>query len=102
NGRPAFLILDAVRDCEVDGLPLVPGSEILASRRRYRELWIPSVQCEFAAHLARTMARGTLDEKRSRRLSELYRPCPSGCALELQRLWRPRDRELLLRAAGSG
>ena len=63
---PSFLTLDLSADCELDGVPFYAGAEILATRRRYREFWIPAADLEFGCYLVRTIAKASLDDERRR------------------------------------
>jgi hypothetical protein len=51
SGSPCFVTLDFSVDCEVNGLTLQDGIEVLSSRRRNREFWIPAPDVEFGAYL---------------------------------------------------
>ena len=102
DGSACFLTLDLTVDCAVDGLPLRSGSDVLARRRRHREFWIPAAHHAFGCYLARTIAKGSLDDARAGRLTGLYAQDPAGCAREVARLWGTRSAELIVAAARSG
>lgn len=102
NGLPCFLTLDLSVDCEIDGLQLYAGAEILASRRRYDRFWIPAANLGFGCYLARSIAKGVLDEGRARRLSALYQQDAARCEQQLARFWGTRSAELIRSAARSG
>lgn len=97
-----FLTLDLGVDCELDGLPFRAGRELLESRRRYRGFWIPAANVEFGCYLARTIAKGRLDDERAHRLSKLYRQDAARCHDEATRLWGERGSALIVSAARSG
>ena len=102
DGSLCFLTLDMAADCELHGLPLYAGREILASRRRHQQFWIPAADVEFGCYLARTIAKGTLDDERTHRLSSLYRLDAALCAQQVARFWSGRNGELIRAAAESG
>jgi thymidylate kinase len=101
DSSPCFLTLDLSADCELDGVPFYAGTEVLASRRRYREFWIPAAHLEFGCYLVRTIAKACLDDERARKLSWLYRQDAACCQREVARFWRPRNVDLIVAAARS-
>ena len=102
DGSTCFLTLDVSVDCELDGLPFYSGAEVLASRRRYRQFWIPAADVAFGGYLARTIAKGRVDDERGRRLGRLYREDPAGCERQVSRFWGAPGAELILSAARTG
>ena len=102
NGSPCFLTLDMSVDYELNDLPFYVGTEILESRQRYRQFWIPAASIEFGCYLVRTIAKGRLDDERARRLSYLYQQDATRCAQQVARFWGVRNTELILLAAKSG
>jgi len=102
DGSPCFLTLDLSVDCELNDLPFYAGTQVLESRRRHRQFWIPAANLEFGCYLVRTIAKGCLDDERARRLSSLYRQDAAGCDLQVARFWGTRSAELILSAARSG
>jgi len=102
DSSPCFLTLDLSADCELDGVPFYAGTEVLASRRRYREFWIPAAHLEFGCYLVRTIAKARLDDERARKLSWLYRQDAARCQQEVARFWGARNTELIVAAAQSG
>lgn len=102
DGTHAFLALDFARDCAFDDLALYAGKEILATRRRFRQFWVPAPAIAFGAHLARSIAKGTLDDERARRLTDLYGQDPLGADEQLRRFWSSQERSVLAAAASSG
>jgi len=102
DGSLSFLKLHLNVDCEHDGLTFHPGSQVLASRRRYRQFWIPEAKIEFSGYLARTIAKGELGDERARRLCNLYQQDAVGCEQEAARFWDTHSRELIFSAARSG
>lgn len=102
DASPCFLTLDISTECGLDGLTFYAGQDVLASRRRYRHLWIPSAGVAFGCYLARSIAKGSLDEARTRRLSDLYRRGAAGCERQLARFWGPGSAAIILAAAQTG
>jgi len=101
DGPPCFLTLDLSADCDVDGVPFYAGTEVLTSRRRYREFWIPSAHLEFGCYLVRTIAKGCLDDERARKLSRLYQQDAARGQQEVARFWGVRSTGLIVAAAQS-
>src|SRR5262249_48064962 len=85
DGSRCFLTLDMTTDCEINGLLLCPGTELLDGRRRYRRFWIAPAAMEFACFIARSIAKGCLDETRTQRLQNLYMREPAGADAQLAR-----------------
>lgn len=101
DSSPCFLTLDLSADCELDGVPFHTGIELLASRQRYREFWVPAAHLEFGCYLVRTIAKASLDDERARRLSWLCRQDAARCRQEVARFWGPRNAELIVAAVQS-
>lgn len=102
DGSPCFLTLDFSHDCEVDGLLLKPGRDILASRRRLGEFWIPAADVAFGCYLTRSIAKGRLDDERIRKLARLCREDLKGCEAQIRRYWNGENAEMLVAAARIG
>jgi len=102
DGSRCFLTLDLSVDCAFDDMRFYAGTEVLASRRRHRQFWIPAAHVEFGCYLARTIAKGCLDDARGRRLSTLYWQDAAGCAPQVGRFWAPATAEVIISAAISG
>jgi thymidylate kinase len=101
QGSTEFLTLDLGVNCEVRGLPIKPGKEVLAARQRHGQCWIPTAKMEFACYLARNVAKGRFDDKREHRLSYLYKQDPAGCREQVLRSWGERSANIILSAARS-
>src|SRR5436305_4135411 len=101
DSSPCFLTLDLSADCELDGVPFYAGTEVLASRRRYRQFWIPAAHLDFGCYLVRTIAKACLDDERARKLSWLYRQDAARCQQEVARFWGSRNSQLIVAAAQS-
>lgn len=102
DGSPSFLTLDLCVDCGLDSLPFREGAELLASRRRYRDFWIPAAHLEFGCYVARTITKGALDEARTRRLTSLYHQDPARCDEQVAHFWANPSAEAIITAARSG
>ena len=102
DGSPSFLTLDLSVDCELSGLPFHAGSEVLESRRRYHQFWIPAANIEFGCYLVRTIAKECLDDERARKLSSLYQQDAARCEQQVVRFWGARSSERIFSAARSG
>jgi thymidylate kinase len=99
DGSPCFLTLDMSVDCELDGVQFYAGHEVLASRRRHRQFWIPAAHLEFGCYLARSVAKARIDGERSKKLSSLYQQDAAGCEHEVARFWGARSAKKIVLAA---
>jgi thymidylate kinase len=102
DGSPCFLQLDLRVNYEMGDLQFYTGSEVLQSRRRHNQFWVPATDVEFGCYLVRKIAKGTLDDEQGQRLSKLYEQDPAGCRQQIARYWSPRSTALLITAASSG
>jgi thymidylate kinase len=102
DGSHCFLTLDFAADCDLQGVRYFDGSEILATRRRHGIFWIPAPDLEFAAYLVRTISRGSLNDQRAGRLSNIYRQDPEGCANQIARFCIPEHKTIITAAAQFG
>jgi thymidylate kinase len=102
DGSPCFLHLDLCADYEVGDQLFYPGREVLASRRRHNQFWVPAPNLEFGCYLVRKILKGTLDEDQGRRLSHLYQQDPTGCREQVSRFWGAAGSALIVAAASSG
>jgi thymidylate kinase len=102
NGLPCFLELDMSVDYELDDRPFYAGREVLESRRRHRQFWIPTASLEFSCYLVKKIAKERLDNEQARRLSSLYQEDTAGCARQVARFWGARNTALIISAARSG
>jgi hypothetical protein len=102
DGSHAFLTLDFMVDSEVGGFILHQGEEVLTSRRPEDGYWIPAAGIAFGCYLARTLAKGGLDQARAERLSRLFREDPSAGLQQVASFWASRSAARLVGAARSG
>jgi thymidylate kinase len=102
DGSPCFLQLDLRSDDELGDLQFYKGDEVLPSRRRHNQFWVPAASLEFGCYLVRKIAKGTMDDDQAQRLSKLYEQDPAGCRQQIGRFWSARHAALLVAAASSG
>lgn len=102
KGAPAFLCLDFTTHPDVNGLRFCDGSTVLTGRRRHGWFWIPEVSTEFGCYLARTIAKGSLDERKEMRLQELYSQDPARCERQIENFWSGTSQAVIAAAARSG
>jgi thymidylate kinase len=102
DGSPCFLQLDFRVDYELDDRHFVDGREVLQSRHRHKQFWVPAANLEFGCYLARKIAKGYVDDEHGQRLSHLYQQDPAGCRQQIARFWGGGSTALLAAAASSG
>lgn len=102
DGSPCFVELDMSADYELDDRPFYAGREVLESRRRHRQFWIPAASLEFSCYLIKKIVKERLDNGQVQRLSSLYREDVAGCERQVRRFWGTRSTALILSAAESG
>jgi thymidylate kinase len=96
-----FLQLHAGDRYDLCRRTLYRADEILETRRRFKQFWVPAAGVEFACFVARRIVKGNLDNEQQRRLNELYRQDPDGCQRELARFWGTASSGLMIAAAKS-
>jgi len=102
DGSHFLLTLDFSPNCELEGVPLYDGKEVLANRQRHTTFWIPSVGVEFGYYLAKSVVKGTLDDARTALLSGLYQLDAAACIEQVTRFWSPSNAHVIVAAARSG
>lgn len=102
SGLPTFLQIDVCSDYTLGYCTTYSASEILESRRRYRQFWVPAAHIEFGCSLVRRMGKGALDAAHQRWLTDLYRQDPARCDREVARFWGAASMAMIVAAAGSG
>ncbi len=100
DGLPTFLCLDLMRDCVVEDLVLYAGDEVLASRRRLGQFWVPAAHISFAAYLARSIYKSRLDQTRIQEVEHFYEEDPKAADAELTRFWKPSTSKRFTNVAG--
>lgn len=102
EGSACFLTLDMSVDYEVDGYPFHAGAEVVESRRRHKQFWVPAAHIEFGCYLVRTISKDHLEGDRTRRLSTLFQQDAARCEAQVARLWGAGSTELIVASARSG
>jgi thymidylate kinase len=102
DASPCFLHLDLRVDYELDDRHFYAGDEVLQSRRRHDQFWVPATSVEFSCYLARKIAKRYLDEEQGQKLTHLYHQDAAGCRQQMARFWGTNSMALLLSAASSG
>jgi thymidylate kinase len=102
EGRPYFLDLHATATYDIGRRTFYTCREILESRRRQGQFWVPAARIEFGCSLVRRVAKEYLGEEHARKLSALYREDPAGCREQIARFWGGESAARLVAAAGSG
>jgi hypothetical protein len=96
---PCFLDLDVHPGYHHGHYLFYAPDEVLQSRRRYREFWVPASDIEFGCYLVKKIAKGALNESQGEVLSELYGRDPAGCHRQVARFWGSKRTALLPSAA---
>lgn len=101
DGSPCFLELDFRVYYDLGCLRIYTGKEVLESRRRYNQFWVPAPALEFGCYLARRIVKGYLNGMHGERLSRLYEQDRIGCQQQITRFWGGRRGALIASAACS-
>jgi thymidylate kinase len=99
DGSPCFLDLHMSVEYDLDNRHFYSGSEVLESRRRHRQFWVPAVKIEFGTYLVKKIGKAHLDEEQERRLSILYQQDPAGCQQQIARFWGVASTAMLISSA---
>jgi thymidylate kinase len=99
---PCFLALDFGVDCELGRLKFYSGAEVIESRYRHRQFWVPAAQVEFGCYLITKIAKAQLKGEQRRTLSALYARDPAGCRQQIGRFWGRGRTALIVAAASTG
>ncbi|MFO1515219.1 MAG: hypothetical protein U1F83_20355, partial [Verrucomicrobiota bacterium] len=83
------LMLDVTTHYARNGSRLVPATELLAQRRRFKNFWIPHPAAEFIYLWAKTLAKFKEPQAQIPRLQELVAQAPEQCAIALKNLCGP-------------
>lgn len=94
--------LDLHPGYERNGRRLFSAAEVLASRRRYADVWIPAPEVEFAYYLVKKLLGDRLGELEAQRVTDRFDVDPAACERRLADLWSPDDARLVAAAARSG
>jgi thymidylate kinase len=105
DGHDVFLQLHVSCDFEVGDRVVVEGNEVLRDRRRFNgasagaRFWIPAPHVEFACVLANRIKKRGFAPSHTRQLASLWAADPSGCAAQLERLFRADNAREIAQAA---
>jgi thymidylate kinase len=102
DGSPCFLDLHMSVEYDLNNRHFYSGSEVLESRRRYQQFWVPAVKMEFGTYLVKKIAKGHLEEEQGRRLSILFQQDPEGCQQQIARFWGGASTASLISGAKTG
>jgi thymidylate kinase len=102
DGSLYLLQLHVTADYHMCGRVLVRGEQILQSRRRHEQMWVPSVCLEFVCVLANRICKGNLTPIHTRRLSALFQQDLKECGSSLSRFFGTRTRREIQIAGASG
>jgi thymidylate kinase len=102
DGAPLLLQVDSCSSYRRNGRVLYSADELLAGRTRSRGLWVSSPDVEFGYYFAKRLLKGSWTAENERRLSDLCRADPSGCARMVARLLGAEGTQLIIDAAMSG
>jgi hypothetical protein len=99
DGSPCFLDLDVHPGYHHANHLFYSPDEVLKTRRRYREFWVPAADVEFGCYLVKKIAKGSLNEQQGDVLSDLYCRDPAGCRRQVARFWGSKSTALLASVA---
>lgn len=99
GGCVAFLPLDVSTDYRRNGRVFLRADDVLGTRRRERDMWVPSAAAEFAYYVAKKLAKGQLNDVQAESLADLFAADPHGCAAQLRRLLQADEAALVAAAA---
>ena len=101
-GQPYHVRLDVSTDYTLRGRSFISATEVLSTRRRYGQFWVPSPAMEFACLLLRCIVKRRMDWGRTQRLCTLYAADPAGAAAHIGRFWTDESGAMIQAAAASG
>ena len=102
DSTPCFLELDLETNYVLGDRHFLSGNEILESRQRHGQFWVPAPSVEFCCYLIRRIAKGRLDDDQGRKLSSLYAQDPDVCRLQVARFWSANSADFIVGAVSSG
>ncbi len=88
-GRPAIVQLHFSPAFELDEKIFYSAAEILSTRRRCGEFWIPKASVEFACICINRAIKQSFKPRHMTQLAKLLKQDPHGCATELRRFFDP-------------
>ena len=102
GGVPALVQLHFSPAFEPDGVPCYSADEVIAAAYKGGGFWATSAAVEFGCVLANRVAKESLRDKHTARLSALFAHDPAGCEAQVRRFWTGSSADALLSAARSG
>ncbi len=102
DGTPCIMQLHVSPNYEMADRIFYSGREILRTRSRRGEFFIPATEIEFGCILVNRIVKGNLDDARAARLAELYAMAPGACSQQIARFFDLQSTGLLSGAAESG
>ncbi len=85
---PWFIVVHVAPCAGLCGRMFFPAAKLLRSRQRLGDFFILPPALEFAAYLARKVAKAQLDLPQYQTLARRYALDPTGCAMAVRSLWR--------------
>ena len=98
-GKPALLQLHMSRSFELADQVFYMPEDVLASRRRRDDFWVPSPEIEFACICVNRAIKGKFRPEHLSQLADLFSQNPPRCERELREFFKPDDADKLLAAA---
>lgn len=102
RGAAEVARLDLHAGYERDGRRLFSAADVLRSRQRRDDVWVPAADLDFVHYVVRKILKGSLGERRTRRLSAHFTRDSAGCERRLADFWDADDARLIADAARSG
>ncbi len=102
DGVPAFVQLHLSPAFEPEDVRCYTADEVLAGRRKLRGVWAADGPTEFGCVLANRVAKESLKEKHTGRLSALFAGDPAGCEAQVRRFFTGSSAEAVVSAARTG
>lgn len=99
GGAWRFLRLDAWPAPDVGPFRFHRGEDLLASRRREADTFVPGTATEFGCLLTRRITKGDVRPRDAERLARLHAADPVGCEQEIRRFWPAPTARALIAAA---
>ena len=78
---------DCTADYRKQGRLWLSAEEVLARRRRFRNLYVPAVPDEFTYYLIKKVLKQSVADFQLRRLLHLYQRDPGNCRAEIEKFW---------------
>ena len=98
-GKPVLLQLHMSRAFELANQVFYMPEDVLASRRRRGEFWVPSPEIEFACICINRTIKGNFRQEHLSQLADLFSQNPPRCERELREFFKNEDADKLLATA---